>query len=78
MLRIAAGGLAIKHQSEALHDRFGGRTVHLGEHHETGGALDQRVDRGADASTLDQVALPVAAYSDKRDQPFRLRLALSC
>lgn len=51
--------LAVEHSREAVDDRLGGRVVHPGKHHKAGRALDQRADRGAVASALDQVALPV-------------------
>ena len=54
------GRFAVQHGREAVDDGLGGRVVHLGEHHEAGGALDQRTDRGTVASAFDQVAFPVA------------------
>jgi len=55
---LAHGGrFAVQHGKEAVDDGLGGRIVHLGEHHEAGGALDQRTDRGTVAGAVDQVAL---------------------
>lgn len=40
--RFSHGGrLAVEHSREAFNDRFGGRIIHLRQHHKTGGALDQ-------------------------------------
>lgn len=52
--------LTVEHGREAVDDRAGAGIVHLGQHHKTGGALDQRSHRGAVAFALDQVTLPVA------------------
>src|SRR5471030_171420 len=40
-------------------DSLGGGVIHLGQHDESSGALDERPHRGAITSALDQVALPV-------------------
>jgi hypothetical protein len=52
--------LAVEHRGEAVDDGLGGRVIHLGKHHKSGGAFDKRADRGAVASALDQVAFPMA------------------
>lgn len=51
---------AVEHRREAVDDGLRGRVVHLGKHHKTGRAFDQRANRGAVAGALDQVAFPVA------------------
>jgi len=52
--------LPVEDSGEAVDDRARAGIVDLGQHHETGRALDQRAHRRAVAFTLDQVAFPVA------------------
>ena len=51
--------LAVEHCREAVDNGLGGGIVHLGQHHDVGSTLDQRANRGAVASALDQVAFPM-------------------
>jgi hypothetical protein len=51
--------LAAKDGREAVYDRLGGCVFHLGKHHKSSRAFDQRSDRGTVATTLNQVAFPL-------------------
>ena len=51
--------LAVEHRREAVDDGLGGRVVHFGKYHKTGGAFDQCADRGVVRGDLDQIAFPM-------------------